>query len=601
MRHQQINHRNDERFHVTELYRARSGRASKIAAVGLMLVVVTITGCDWFNDGRVPSLKPRPGTHTSKIWVGIDDRNDYDYFYSLNPYDSIHAFKPWWGDFRIFVDREMTIRVFSVSDTGARSKIYEFDYRIGTNDGVAPTVRNSLLFQSPPGYLGYAIAWQGAEDNATSWDGIEYAIYSSDSLSDVSTYDAAISNGDPVATWGIPEIWDHEKRIFGYSYNGTTPGERRWVNVFARDGAGNVSAYSPREMETAPIMSLYVGMTAGGDEFRVQNGDGFINVGPTPGPTPGIVLAADFGDFDGDGFGELVVSHGGPTGVSVYQNMKDGTVNPVPIDLDAFLPNGDPVIATTLETADMNRDGVVDLVITDERENPNEIYVVEFDGLTPDDWTSVSGPNESALAMAVGDVTGDGLLDIAIAYANEEVHIFEQDTTGEYSPLYNFGLAGVTDVIIRDINDDKIGDLLVTSADMLVANRLILSQGGGTFVPIPVSGWVPGQITLTAEIADFNNDELNDIILYDGLSYQVWRNRGDLSFVLNGDVPSGSEPFKIQAVDMDGDSYRDLMILNDFGNRVQVYLNNPASPGFFFLHDELAAGPYTTFAAGRLR
>ena len=123
------------------------------------------------------------------------------------------------------------------------------------------------------------------------------------------------------------------------------------------------------------------------------------------------------GDVTGDGRADVGVTMGGntPNGkVAVLAQQVDGT-------LAAPLVYGSYDIPETVEAADVNGDGLADLVVLHGGWNRVGVYLQQDDG-------TLSGENLYPIpyashynvdGLAVGDVTGDGLADLAIADYNQ--------------------------------------------------------------------------------------------------------------------------------------------------------------------------------------
>jgi len=142
---------------------------------------------------------------------------------------------------------------------------------------------------------------------------------------------------------------------------------------------------------------------------RLGNGDGtfqsgvMLSRGPALSETNNLAIA----DFDGDGHADLVVSSGNARAasphyaVSVFLGQGDGTFQP---------PISTPVGAATLLVADLNSDGLPDLI------TGFDILFGKGDGSfqLPRPYFSPESVVDLPAPFAAVDFDGDGLLDLAV-------------------------------------------------------------------------------------------------------------------------------------------------------------------------------------------
>ena len=133
--------------------------------------------------------------------------------------------------------------------------------------------------------------------------------------------------------------------------------------------------------------------------------------------TDADISGTHLADLNGDGIDDLIVlTHGGHPSY-VYLNPGDGNfsaVTPTPIGLDSSTSSGH---STSVAVADIDNDGVMDLVIGNDGTS-NMIYLGVSAPLG--DYSGVSGlpfgsSNGPTVDVEVGDIDGDGALDIAAA------------------------------------------------------------------------------------------------------------------------------------------------------------------------------------------
>src|SRR5262249_10535590 len=84
--------------------------------------------------------------------------------------------------------------------------------------------------------------------------------------------------------------------------------------------------------------------------------------------------------------------------------------------------------------------------------------------------------------LAAGDVNGDGLPDLAVAHGDGTVSVLLGNGDGSFQPARNFGAGGYRgSVAIGDVNGDGVSDLAVASLES--ANVcVLLGNGDGSFL-----------------------------------------------------------------------------------------------------------------------
>jgi hypothetical protein len=173
-------------------------------------------------------------------------------------------------------------------------------------------------------------------------------------------------------------------------------------------------------------------------------------------------------------------------------------------------------------------------------------------------------------AIRLGDVNGDGNLDIVCTYWDAvAILLGNGDGTFRDGPRYQLA-RGVGTHAMADVNRDGKLDLIVPCA-AIDSVAVLLGNGDGTFqVPryvrtIPGPGWV--------EAADFNGDGIPDLAVASdsestvtGITHavDVLLGAGDGSFPSSRriDVPAGA--FTLAVGDIDGDGHTDIVAETSF-------------------------------------
>ncbi|MEM9849370.1 MAG: VCBS repeat-containing protein, partial [Bacteroidota bacterium] len=185
-------------------------------------------------------------------------------------------------------------------------------------------------------------------------------------------------------------------------------------------------------------------------------------------------LGAAWGDYDNDGFPDLLLTHAGS--VQLYHNKGDGTFEEVPAI--AAMEDCPTCVNTSGLWWDYDRDGFLDFYISDYGTfSPNRLYRNlgngSFQNVT---FETGLGDDRSAWSSAAFDVNRDGLLDLYInndygfsrLYLNEKGKTF-REATNEYG-LRNTGNG--MGFAIGDYNNDGHFDIYVTNISELLPNPL---------------------------------------------------------------------------------------------------------------------------------
>lgn len=298
-------------------------------------------------------------------------------------------------------------------------------------------------------------------------------------------------------------------------------------------------------------------------DVLISMGDGTFAAPQTM--TTGISspVAAAFWDVNHDQILDVVVVDGQSDQAAYLLGNGQGGFGPP--QMTSF-----PAQVSVGVLADVDSDGNLDLVTN------NMLYPGDGNGgfLAGVPFQSNDGQNAGAVfsdSIAVGDINGDGLLDVVTAngywntisvFRNQGGRGLVQDGASLWSGNEPIAVA------LADVNWDGKADLIVTNAaesDLSV----FLGKGDGTF-HAPTAGYaIGGSPSTKAVLADFNGDGALDVVLSDNLSSVVLAlGSGDGTFqaapVTNIVVPPGSSSsggaISIASADFNGNGKADFVV-----------------------------------------
>lgn len=268
-----------------------------------------------------------------------------------------------------------------------------------------------------------------------------------------------------------------------------------------------------------------------------------------------IPVGAAIGDLNGDGLPDIVMGFSGvPPAVYLnngtstpFQGVTGVLAGPYPTPNAQLNPGGAVVLA------DVNGDGHLDIAASGFNA-PNMVYLNNGTSNPFGGGGGIAiGTGDVAYIPALGDVNGDGYVDMAVANSNHvpsRLYLTQGAplTGGTYTTVQiGTDLGYGTDAVIADVNGDGKPDLILTyeilnpppSTD---PSGIAIYLNNGTSDPF--NGVTPirllvGQTVLRAAVADLNGDGHPDLVATaDGtLSSPV----SNLYVFLNTDSPS--EPF----------------------------------------------------------
>ncbi len=313
-------------------------------------------------------------------------------------------------------------------------------------------------------------------------------------------------------------------------------------------------------------------------------GDGTFTNGTTITTTsPFEPTSIVVGDFDGDGNQDLaVLSANGAGSVNIYLGHGDGTFGTANNITAGPANSGSRLLAV----GDFNEDGIQDLVATNAFANNVSVLLGKGDGTFkpyvsyPVTTSTTGNQGQAPWNVVVGDLDGDGNLDLAVASDNAgsiTVLLGNGDGTFQTPTYIPTGAQQVGSVAIADFDGDGKLDLATTSAGdnaVYVLLNTTSRRNGFSFGAPTKNTMNGGPYYLT--IGDFDRDGNPDIISANDGSNNVGVliGNGDGTFATSAYYGVGAGSIFANVGDINGDDRVDLTAVTN--NGLSVLLSGQA-------------------------
>lgn len=338
-------------------------------------------------------------------------------------------------------------------------------------------------------------------------------------------------NGDGYLDLFVP---NHQQNNFLYQNNGDGTFTKITSGDIVNDG-GSSYAGTWGDYDNDGDLDLFVANLENQNNFLYQNnGDGtFSKI------THGAIVTdggdsrdASWGDYDNDGYLDLVVVNGFDANNFLYHNNGDGTFTKItnsPIVLDGGNSTG-------CNWGDYDNDGYIDLFVANFTSNQNNfLYHNNGDGtFTKITTGAIVNDGGESQGATWGDFNNDGYLDLFVPNKSQNNFLYQNNGDGTFTKITNSVITtdGGNSACSTwgDFDNDGDLDLYVTNRSP-EANFYYLNNGDGTFTKNTTSIIVQDHLwSLGTTSGDYDNDGDLDIFVAN------WSNANNFLFTNNGNT-----------------------------------------------------------------
>jgi hypothetical protein len=281
------------------------------------------------------------------------------------------------------------------------------------------------------------------------------------------------------------------------------------------------------------------------------------------------------GDFNGDGRPDLAVANHGSGTPGTFGNAVNVLLGNAGGTFQSAVSYACGVGPTNLLTADLNRDGKLDLITGNLESNSFSVLLGNGNGTFQAAVDRAVSNRPTSLITA--DFNHDGNLDVALTVGSA-VSVFLGNGTGGLGAGTDYPIAGGSQYLaFGDFNRDGKLDVIASSVQIQSVS-VLLGNGDGTFQTMINSATGSNTQPAALVVGDYNRDGKADVAVafFAPPSINIMLGNGDGSFAAPSyKSKSVNTPVDLKAGDFDGDGKLDLVSTGIFnGPHADVFLGN---------------------------
>jgi FG-GAP-like repeat/Bacterial Ig-like domain len=274
------------------------------------------------------------------------------------------------------------------------------------------------------------------------------------------------------------------------------------------------------------------------------------------------------GDFNRDGFTDIASSNFEDNSMSVLLGNGDGTFQPSRAYTTGTTPSG-------IAGLDVNGDGAVELVIVNAASNRLSLFHNNGDGTFQPEAPFFSVPGATLYGLAAADMNNDGIMDLIVgAQQTRRVYILLGDGAGGFtqSAVQN---SGGRPWVLRaaDVNGDGHADVEI--ANNAEGNLAILLGDGAGNLSTPLT-YPAGSLSVSVSLGDLNGDGSLDVVIsnFSSRTYVIFTNNGAGQFTRTGTLMATRSGSCAILFDYSGDGLLDIGGVDELEDEIILWVNN---------------------------
>ena len=277
-------------------------------------------------------------------------------------------------------------------------------------------------------------------------------------------------------------------------------------------------------------------------------------------------------DFNHDGFVDICVANINTNTVSILRGAGDGTFGPQQQIIVGSAPRGIAVL-------DADGDGDLDIVNTNANSSNMSLLLNDGSGVfgAP---VFFEGGGSGEWALAAADMNDDGILDLVIgARTSQQILVDAGNGDATFTHISSQSAGGAVWMLVcGDLDGDGIED--VSTANSSANNGAILLGAGGGNLNGPQT-YRTDPFPLATDLGDLDGDgDLDWVTSSFGGDWRVFTNDGDGMFTFNQEVPAPQAASCALLLDIDNDGDLDLALVDELADVVVMMKNSgTAIPG----------------------
>ena len=290
-------------------------------------------------------------------------------------------------------------------------------------------------------------------------------------------------------------------------------------------------------------------------------------------PPAGVGLQAspsDPTDFNRDGNADICVANISVNTVSILLGQGDGSFSPQQQINVGSAPRGIAVL-------DIDGDGDLDIANTNSGGSGSISFLINDGTGTFAAPTFMEAGVFNEWAMGAADMNNDGLLDLVVSgRVTEEIAVLANNGDGTFSNVYTGDSGGqVWMLVLGDLNADGNEDLTTANSGSNTGSVLLGNGSGQLAAPVTSP---TDNFPLATDLGDIDGDQdLDWVVSSFGGDWTMFLNDGSGVMTLDREFPSPSNASCALMLDIDNDSDLDLALIDEIVDVVDVYSNGGSS------------------------